>query len=513
MKINVYKKNLFIWIVILFFSQSYAQETLINPEAGNSPRASSVVPRVSVTEYYTDNYNLARDNKKSGLTTDVSPGLHLSSSVGRVVGSLDYSLHQIIQSNDSNKNELQNALDTTGTVELVDRWAFVDINGKISQRTISAFGAQSTLDSFSNTNKTEVSSFRVSPYIKGGFKYFADYEARYESSTTRAKNVQYANANGQSIDLKLNGTGINGRLHWSSQLSTKRVEQSSSQTVKSDDIKNSLSYLIHPQFNLTASFGREYGNYSSSETNYKNTTGLGAIWTPSERTTLSADIENAYAGKTHKLNFEHRTSKTSWRISDIKNVSFSNSVSSNSILGNTYTLLFNQLVSVEPDPVKRAEMVNNILLTKYGISSDSVLNGYLTSGTSIQRTQDFSFSLLGVRDVITFTAMQSIGKNIEKSSISLDDFSSNNTITQRGITLSLMHRLDSNASLNAQFTSQKNTSDSSNLASNLKSISVDTSTKVSSKSVVTVGVRRTIFSNSASPYNVNSINGGLSVQF
>ena len=150
MKKNIYKKTLYIWTVILFSSQSHAQESSTNADGGAVSRATSIVPRISITEYYTDNYYLVNKNKKSGLTTDVSPGLHLSSSAGRIVGSLDYSLHQIIQSNDSNKNELQNALDATGSVELVDRWAFVDVNGKISQRTVSAFGAQSTVDSFPN---------------------------------------------------------------------------------------------------------------------------------------------------------------------------------------------------------------------------------------------------------------------------------------------------------------------------------------------------------------------------
>jgi uncharacterized protein (PEP-CTERM system associated) len=510
MKKNIYKKTLHLWMVVLFSSPSYSQENSSNVDAGSSARAASIVTRISITEYYTDNYYRTNENKQSGWTTDVSPGVHLSSSTGRIVGSLDYSLHQIIQSNDSSKNELQNALDATGSVEIIDKWAFVDANGKISQRTISAFGTQSTVDGFSNANKTEVSSYRVSPYIKGRLSYFADYEGRYEASTTRAKDAQFANTNGQSANFKLNGVGLNGRLHWGSQLSTNKVEQSSNQTSRSDSIKNTLGYLIDPQFNLTASFGREYGNYSPSENSYKNTSGIGAIWTPSERTTVSADIENAYAGKMHKLNFEHRTPKTSWRVSDAKSVSLTNSITSNSIQGNTYDLLFSQLASIEPDPIKRAEMVNNLLLTNYGTSSGSILNGYLTSGASIQRTRDFSFSLLGVRDILTFTAMQSVGQKINQSSIGFDGA---NAITQRAITFSLTHRLNPDTSLNTQLTSQKTSSDGSNLTSNLKSFSVDASTKLNLKTIATFGVRRTIYSGGISPYNANSINGGLSVQF
>lgn len=511
---NCYKKSLYFSIIILLSSQSNAQESSGNTnDAGRPSGGALITPRVSISEYYTDNYYRTSAEKKSGWTTDLSPGVHMSSSAGRITGSLDYSLHQVIQSNDSSQNELQNALDATGSWEAIDRWAYVDVNGKISQRTISAFGTQSSIDSSSNTNKTEVSSYRVSPYVKGRLNYFADYEARYEASTTRAKGVNFANSNTESVNFNLNGTAFKDRLHWTSQLSTSRVEQGLNQTTRADSFKNSLSYLIDPQLSVSASFGREYGNYISSEPNYKNTTGGGVVWSPSERTTVSANFDNTYAGKTHKFNLEHRTSKTSWRISDTKNVSFSNALASNSIQSNAYDLLFSQLAAVEPDPVKRAAMVNNLLMTNYGSSSSSILSGYLTSGASIQRTQDFSFSLLGLRDVLTFTAMKNVGRRIDQVSIGLDDFDNTSIVTQRAVTASLTHRLGQEATISSQFTIQRNSSDSSSLSSNLKSLSIDASSRVNLKTMITLGVRRTIYYNSISPYNVNSISGGLTVQF
>jgi uncharacterized protein (PEP-CTERM system associated) len=513
MKKNIYKSSLFFPALILFSIQSGSQELSFNNDAGRASGGATLLPRVSVTEYYTDNYYRTSANKTSGWTTDISPGIHFNSSVGRFTGSVDYSLHQIIQSNDAGQNELQNALDLDGVVEALDKRVFVDLNGKISQRTISAFGAQSGVDSAINSNKTEVSSFRISPYAKGYLNRFADYEARYALSTTRAKSAQFANSTDESASFKLKGTAFTDRLHWTSLLSTERIEQGSSNTVKSDNFNNSLGYVVDPQFNVTATFGREYGNYVSSEGSYKTTTGLTVVWLPTERTTVSAEVENSLAGKTHKFNFEHRTSKTSWRVSDVKSVSFSNALSASSIQGNAYDLLFSQLATVEPDPVKRAALVNNLLLTNYGVLYESILSGYLTGGTSIQRTQDVSFSLLGVRDIVTVTAMQNSGQKLLGSSTVADDFSNASLINQRALTVSLTHRLNSEMTLSAQLTGQKNTSDNTNLVSNLKSISVDASAKLNLKTMVTLGVRRTIYSNVLTPYGVNSISGGLTMQF
>jgi uncharacterized protein (PEP-CTERM system associated) len=513
MKKNIYGKLLYFWAIVLFSSQSNSQENASSADAGGASRTTSIVPRVSVTEYFTDNYYLTSSNKISGWTTDISPGVHFTSSGGRVVGSLDYSMHQIIKSNNSGQNELQNALDATGSLEAVEKWAFVDVNGKISQRTISAFGSQSSIDSASSSNRTEVSSFRISPYVKGQLNYFANYEARYEVTTTRAKDAQFANTSGRSANLKLDGSAFKERMHWTSQLSTNSVDQAGNQSARSDSLKNSLSYLIDPQLNITGSFGREYGNYISSERNYKNTTGIGAAWTLSERTSVSADFENSYAGKTHKFSFEHRTGKSSWRFSDSKSVSFSNGVTSGSIQGNAYDLLFSQLSSIEPDPVKRAEIVNNLLLTNYGGSYSSILSGYLTAGTSIQRSQDFSFSISGLRDTVTFTAMQNVGRVLSQSSIGLGNSDSASVITQRAITIGLTHRLDPVTALTVQVSGQKNTSEDSSLMSNLKYVSVDASSKINLKTMVNLGFRRTIYSNIISPYGVNSINGGLTVQF
>ena len=101
----------------------------------------SIVPRVSVVETFTNNALLDNANKRSDLITQVGPGIRISSNGGRIRGSIDYSLTELLYANNTSGRQSQNNLNASGTAEVVDNWAFVDFSGNIGQQSISAFGA------------------------------------------------------------------------------------------------------------------------------------------------------------------------------------------------------------------------------------------------------------------------------------------------------------------------------------------------------------------------------------
>ena len=147
---------------------------LLVTEAGAQGAFFSIVPRVSLAEAFTDNVFLASVGRKSELTSEISPGIRITSNGGQIKGFFDYSLRETFYANNSSGRRSQNALNTFGQIVVVDNKAFVDFSGTISQQTISAFGTLSAGNSVINPNLTETRTFYVSPYLRGRLASFAD---------------------------------------------------------------------------------------------------------------------------------------------------------------------------------------------------------------------------------------------------------------------------------------------------------------------------------------------------
>ena len=227
---------------------------------------------------------------------------------------------------------------------------------------------------------------------------------------------------------------------------------------------------------------------------------------------MATNIENNPLGKIHSISFEHRTPRTSWIISDVKSVSLSNSKTSVG-LGNNYDLLFVQFSSIEPDPIKRAQLVNDYLKLNNISQSSTSVNGYLTYGTSLQRSQNISFAVLGVRDTITFSAVRSVGQKIINSNVVVDDFSKSSFIKQNGFTVAYIHRLTEDTVINNQFSNQKIFGELESRNSNLKSVNISASTRVGVKTYITLSARHSISSSISSSYKETAVIGNLTLQF
>ncbi|HSO44645.1 MAG TPA: TIGR03016 family PEP-CTERM system-associated outer membrane protein, partial [Rhodoferax sp.] len=139
----------------------------------------SVVPRISVSETLTDNVNLSSVDPQSEQITTISPGLNISINGARLKTYFDYALNHVNYAQDTSATENQNALTTFGSFEAVENRVFVDFAGSITQQAISPFGTQSNNDAAVNDNRTEYTSYSVTPYLRGQFGNNATYEARY----------------------------------------------------------------------------------------------------------------------------------------------------------------------------------------------------------------------------------------------------------------------------------------------------------------------------------------------
>lgn len=494
------------------FAQEEAQgQTTAGPTAGRP--AVSIVPRVTVTEIFTDNATLSANSKQSDLITEVIPGVRISSSFGRAKGYFDYALNARQSTRAGATGTLQSVLTTFGSMEAVDNFAFIDFSASISQQAVSGLGVQSPGNYSANANQTETSTYRLSPYLRGSLGGFADYQTRYSFSKTRSDSTATSEITTKDLLLSLKGSPSASRLGWSVQAGQQSANYSLGRTTESDSLTGSLSYALMPQLVVTATAGQEGNNYNSLARETNLTTGQGIQWTPSPNANFSASRQTRVFGQSHTLNFGYRTGRTAWSFTDSQDVTNSPSQSGLTSLGPIYDLYFAQFATVEPDPVKRAELVNAFLQAN-GINPNAiVVSNFLTSAVSLQRRQDLSFTLLGVRDTITFTASRTETSRLDTISTAIDDLANATLIRQTGLSVSYAHRLTPDTSVNLTGLSQRSSDSSGLQETSSNSVNLGVSTRLGLRTSAAVNARRVIFESKTSPYNETAITGTVNVQF
>ena len=476
--------------------------------------AVTITPRILISETLTDNVRLSSIDKQSEQITEISPGIRIVVNGARLKSYFDYSLNEVVYAKNSSARRTLNALNTFGTLEAIQNWAYIDFNGSISRQAISAFGNPLVDNTSINTNQAEVATYRLSPYIRGRIGDLVNYEARYSRTITRTDAVAGSGVTSTDAVGKLSGDSSFRNLGWRVDASQQSINYTFGRATKADRVSLGLSYFLTPQLNIFGNVGREATNYVSLDKQSYVTRGFGVRWSPSERTKFSASRDYLFFGDGHNISFDHRTARTAWRFSDTRGISTTPTQAGITNRGLNYDILYTQFASIEPDPVLRSQLVNAFLQTNGLNPNATATGGFLTSAVILERRQDLLFALLGVRDTITFIATRNNSRRLDTLSAGVDDLTTASVIRQRGLSINYSHRLTPNYALGV-LASQQNTSGSSSLQDTaLRSFNVNVTGRVGRKSFGSVGARHTIASTGgAGSYVENAVFANLNVQF
>lgn len=485
-------------------------------QAAVGQRAWAIVPRITVQETLTDNVALGSGNKKSDQITELNPGVRMEANTARLRMHLDYSLRGLYYAQGSRGHTTQNALNGFGTFEAIEKLLFVDVSGVIAQQTISAFGAQSPSYYSVNSNTTETSNYRISPYLRGRLGALANYEARYSHSMMRSKGTARYDTDIDEWSGRITGDTPLAALGWSLVGSAQQYDYSRGRKMESEQMRGFLTYRVNPQLKVSVSAGRERNDFVSLTRQTWNTNGYGFDWMPTERTQASVFREKRFFGNGHQVTLSHRFPLSAITYRDSRNISALPNQLATVGLGNIYDLLFMQLASQYPDEQARAAEVNARLNAR-GISPNAqVVAGFLTSQVTVQRRQELSWLWYGVRNTLTLAFVRSQNDRVGTALGLGDDFSSASSITQRGINVVWSHVLSAQSSLN--FSGSRSRSSGAGTtgvqASNQKMFSVGVTMKLGAKTNGAVTARRTERDGgTAVPYTENAVVGSVSMQF
>jgi uncharacterized protein (PEP-CTERM system associated) len=498
--------------IVAFAATSAHAQTAVDPEVTGG-RGFSVAPTLTISETLTNNALLSSNDRRSDLVTQVTPGIRVNSTGGRFRGFLDYSLTGIAYARHSSGNEVQNALNSAISVEAIENRAFVDVNASISQQVISAYGTRSADPTLINSNRTEVRTFSVSPYVKGRLAGLADYEARFRVDWNRNSTTPDANNDSSLAALRVVSDSDGRRVSWSADASHQAYDYTTSRSTEDDRVRGALHFPINPQLRFSLIAGIESSNISTLDKETNSTPGAGVEWSPTERTRLSGQYEKRFFGNSHSLIFEHRTPRTVWRFSDVQDIrnGFGQPVAGQA--GTAYNLFFTQFASIQPDPVLRAALVDQYLRV-HGIAPTAQLfSGSLAEAPTSERRQEFSFALLGIRDTITFAGSQTRGTRIDPLSTAVDDFANNNLVRQRGLSLGLAHLLTPVAALSLVAAVDRTSGSTASQSTTLRSLHLYWTGQLGPRGDYSIGIRHSTFSSPTDPYSETSATATLGLRF
>jgi uncharacterized protein (PEP-CTERM system associated) len=477
----------------------------------------TLMPTFSAEADYLDIRGGAGANYGGEAVGRLSPGLRVSSRSGRVQGWLDYTGSLIYRRGReaSDGHEIQNGLSASFLAEVVPNRAYVDTRASISRQAISAFGQQSADGSLqSNANSTEVSTLSISPYVNGGLGDLANYEVRLNAvaSSSRAAGAADSNGTGGSVALRSPRSGA--ILGWGLSASQQRSEfkGSSPSTTDNSRIDATLTMNPAPDVRLFARAGRESADEGAlADRRQYNTRGGGLLWTPSVRTSLSAELEQRYFGRASHVDFSHRSARTFWSYTashDTNNSLDSLTTSAPLPLYRQYDAL---LTSAYPDPASRDAAVLAYLALQ-GLNPNALgSTGFLTSGLSIQRRQDLSFTWIGQRTTLSLQAYTNSVSQI--MTLGDADPAEGEATRQHGYSSILTHALTPTTSVSLGGLRSMTFGTSTQSGNDLKSANISLTNQVGPRASVQMSTRYSVFNSATDPYRETSVSASLSLRF
>ena len=409
--------------------------------------ALSFVPSLTVSETLTDNYRPGTLTKEADAITQVTGGIRMLSRSRRLSGSLDASLAELIYARHGHSNNHQKSLNAQLNSEWFDDHGFLDVGATVSRQNISAFGTLTGDNTQVNANTTEVRTYHLAPSWRGRLLGEVRYDIRLNQGATRSSQTGSTSSSNSGASVQLAYQG-HGRLGGSVLLDHSALNYSASRPTHTDRlVVTGDASLPEADLKLALRGGHEQSDLTTLQSKASTVWGLSLDWTPTNRTKLNASLDDQGYGRTHQLTFEHRLSRSILRF--VSSRQLSNGVQSNvSRIGTAFDLLFAQFASTEPDPARRAVLVN-AFLTQNGISpTDALPSSFQTAAASLVSRTELSVAYEGVRDTLVASLFSSDTSRIDRIALVADDLSGGQHVKQSGYSLNLGHRLTPDATLN-----------------------------------------------------------------
>jgi uncharacterized protein (PEP-CTERM system associated) len=424
-----------------FFLRFLARSLLIAPLLASSAVLAGewrIVPSLYLAETYTDNVGLSPPgDEESDFITQVTPELVLLGRGARFRTELLYRLQTLTYADDSDRNQINHQLEALAQAEWINDFFFTDADASISQQNTSL--RQITVD---NTvgDQEDVRTFLVSPYIQSRIGSFATYELRYTYDYVDTSGNELGSSHADRLRARLNSGPRYQDLLWGLDYQKEKIDFNNADDVTRERAEADLRYFIIPRFALLGAVGYEDSDFvtlpgvEEPEGTYWN---VGFAWAPTPRTEIEARVGERYFGDTKSLSIVSRARRIHWRMTYTEDVTTTRENFFLPATGSTASFLDAQLQSTIPDPVERAQAVQQIIAANGLPPSILTEQNFFTEEFFLQKAFRASVGLEGRRnrilaDIFHVTSEQQSANRTSNVLFGSTDFALSREIEQRG---------------------------------------------------------------------------------
>lgn len=368
-------------------------------------QSTRVTPTFDSALSWTDNAGTDRDGAADWLL-EVSPGLSVSRTAGRLNGSLRTRLRNLVHSSASEQDSTYLSFNGNGSFEAVEDLLFLDFRAGVSRNNYSSFSGRAPGDPFGFDKDNEVRYWSVAPRLESDLRFgeAARGSVRYSSTGVRSNSSGLGDQRSDTWNLTVGDPGGVRFLGWGvaySRTDTTSNSGSSASGERSEEsVRGTLYANLSQQLRLRGIVGHESNDYANGADDSSGIVGGGFDWYPTDRTAVSATVEDRVFGRGYSLDLSHRMRRAVFFVGASRDVS-----SLAQSLG--YVVLADRsCVELVADPDYRPEITDP--LERQQLLLDCLSLGLLNSNAAyVQRSVRGGFSLLGVRNTLSFSVSRS----------------------------------------------------------------------------------------------------------
>ncbi len=363
-----------------------------------------ITPSLGLAEIYSDNVSLRPlGQERSEFITQVTPGLTITGDGRRLKLRANYEMQNFAYAREgdfsSNHQFLGNA-----DAELVDGLFFLNGKASVSQQSISPFDIQAASAANTGSNRTDIKTYSVSPYLRHRFGSTADTELRYTHDAVASNTDGLLDSRSNGIRFNVDSGDAFRTLGWGLQYNLQHTDYDNANSLRMEEASGSLRYLLTPRFALTTTVGYEKNNYLSlGEQPQGAFWQAGLAWAPSIRTNLEASAGRRFYGKSYSLTFNHRARNTVWSIGYDDQISTTQSQFAVPVTTDTAAFLDQLWQTSIPDAALRQQVVDAFIRDAGLPAALSASVNTLTNRVFLEKRWQASVAINGAKNTLLFS--------------------------------------------------------------------------------------------------------------
>lgn len=339
--------------------------------------------------------------------------------------------------------------DLSARLVAIERLFFVEAGYKASQGSVDPFGARG--DTIASTNAQTTTQLRLAPIVEAEGPAGIRYGLRSDNTWTRELDANPTAPTARGYFGRHAGylERVPQPLGWKfyAERSRTRYTEGTEPEVTADLARFTLLYALNSDVLVGVRAGRERNDVLNDSPS-RNFAGAELSWKPSQRTSLTASLDDRYFGTGWSLGLSHRSPFIAWNVSSSRDVeSTTQSLFALPAGTNVSSLLDAMFTTRYPDPAERARVVQDFI-RQQGLPA-STLNPISLSGQrfSLVSRHSASIGLIGARNSLVVSGYRVTTRDVPDSVLLVTGLAQTNNV-QHGAGVAFGHRLTPRAAVN-----------------------------------------------------------------